>query len=97
VGLCSASQATSGISGDIETVKKEVFERSTNSLDPGQLFATPQGKGTAVLPEEQYSFDLDADQCIMAQSYRMSVYPCQGIRDSWNQLSKSSGTQNLFE
>jgi len=86
VGLCSASQATSGIPRSIETFKEEVSERPANSSDPGQLLTPPQGKGTALFPEEQYSFDLDTDQCIMAQSYRMPIYPCQGICGSWNQL-----------
>jgi len=84
VGLCSASQATSGIPRSIKAVKKEISKRSTNSFDPGQFFTTPQGKSAAVLSKEQHSFDLDTDQCIMAQSYRMSIYPRQGIRDSWN-------------
>ena len=97
VGLCSAPQTTSGIPRCIEVFKKEVPRRSANSSDFGQLLAAPEGKGLAVLPQKQYSFDLDADQCIMAQSYRMSIYPCQGIRDSWNQLSKPSGTQNFLE
>jgi hypothetical protein len=97
VGLCSAPQTASGIPGSIETVKEEVSEKSAYSSDLGQLLAAPQRKDTAVLPQEQYPFDLDADQCFMAQSYRMSVYPCQGIRYSWNQLSKPSGTQNLLE
>jgi hypothetical protein len=87
LGLCSASQTTSGIPWGIEAFKKEVLQRSANSSDFGQLLAAPEGKGVAVLPQKQYSFDLDADQCIMAQSYRMSIYPCQGIRNSWNQLS----------
>ena len=97
VGLCSAPQTTSGIPRCIEAFKKEVPQRSANSSDFGQLLPAPEGKGVAVLPQKQYSFDLDADQCIMAQSYRMSIYPCQGIRDSWNQLSKPSGTQSFLE
>lgn len=31
-------------------------------------------------PEEQYTFDLDTDQRIMAQSDRMSVYAGEGVR-----------------
>jgi hypothetical protein len=97
VGLYVAPQTTSGISRSIEIFKEEVSGRSANSPDSGQFLTAPQSQGLAVLPREQYSFDLDANQCIMAQSYRMSIYPCQGIRDSWNPLSKPSGTQNVFE
>jgi hypothetical protein len=97
VGLYAASQTASGIPGCIEAFTEEVSQRATHSSDFGQLFAAPQRESAAVLQQEQYSFDLDANQCIMAQSYRMSVHPCQGIRHSWNQLSKSSGTQNFLE
>lgn len=88
VGLYSTSQAASGISRSNEVVKEEISEISADSPDSGQLLATPQGKGVTVLSEEQYSFDMDADQCIMAQSYRMSVYPRQGICGSRSQLSR---------
>ena len=69
--------------------KEEVFEESANSFDSGQFLAAPQAESVEVLPAEQYSYDLDADQCFMAESYRMSVYACEGIRNSRNQLSKS--------
>ena len=97
VGLHAASKTASGVSGSLEVVKEEVSQRAANSSDLGQLLATPQGESTAVLPHKQYSFDLDANQRIMAQSYRVSIHPCQGIRHSWNQLSKPSGTQNFLE
>ena len=97
VGLCSFSQAASGIPRSIKAFKEEVSEKSANPFDPGQLLTPSQGKGIAVLSKEQYSPDLDTDQCFMAESYRMSVYPCQGIRDSWNQLSKPSGTPKFLE
>lgn len=97
MGLHAASQTTSGVPGSIEVSTKEVSQRAANSSDSGQLLATPQGESAAVLPRKQYSFDLDADQRIMAQSYRVSVHPCQGIRHSWNQLSKPSGTQSFLE
>jgi hypothetical protein len=89
VGLCSFSQATPGGPGSVEAFKKKISEKSTHSFDIGQFLATPQTKGSEVLPTEQYSYDLDTDQCFMAQSYRMPVYSREGIRNSWNQLSQS--------
>jgi len=65
---------------------EDVSEETTNSFDTGQLLTAPQSKSAEVLPSEQYSSDLDTDQRIMAQSYRMSVYTCKGIRYSWHQL-----------
>jgi hypothetical protein len=84
VGLCSSTQTASGSTGSIEIFTEKVSKKETYPSDIGQIFAAPQAKGVAVLSQEQYSFDLDGDQCIMAQSYRMSVYPCKGIRNSWN-------------
>ena len=97
VGLYATPQTASGVSGSLEVFAEEVSQRLAHSPDFGQLLPAPQRESAAVLSQEQYSFDLDADQRIMAQSYRVSVHPCQGIRHSWNQLSKSSGTQNLLE
>jgi len=65
---------------------EEISEKSANPFDIGQLLTAPQSKSAEVLSPEQYSSDMDADQCIMAQSYRMSVYTCKGIRYSWHQL-----------
>lgn len=79
LGLCSTPQEASGITGAIEAVEKQVSERSTHPFDPGQLWPAPQTESTAVLSAEQYSYDLDTDQCFMAESYRMSVYSCEGI------------------
>jgi len=89
VGLCSSSQTTPGSPGNVEAFKEEVSEKSTHSFDLGQFLAAPQTKGSEVLPTEQYSHDLDTDQCFMAQSYRMPVYSCEGICNSWDQLSQS--------
>lgn len=89
VGLCSCSQKTSGDPGSVEVFKEKVSEKSTHSFDSGQLLTASQAKSAALLSQRQYPLDLDADQCIMAQSYRMPVYSCEGICDSWNQLSKS--------
>lgn len=89
VGLCSFSQETSGSPGSVEAFKEKVSEKSAYSFDPGQFLAASQIEGAEVLPTEQYSYDLDTDQCFMAQSYRMPVYSCERICDSWNQLSKS--------
>lgn len=86
MGLYAAPQATSGIRRSVETFKEEVSGISANSPDSGQFLAAPQSQGLAVLPREQYSFDLDADQCIMAQSYRMSIYACERICNSRNPL-----------
>lgn len=72
--------------GVLKAVKEEVSEKSANSPDIGQLLATPQSEGVAVLSTEQYSSDLDTDKCFMAQSYRMSIYACEGICNSWDQL-----------
>ena len=89
VGLCSSTQKTSGVLGNVEVFEKEVSGKSANPFDIGQLLAAPQAEGVEVLPTEQHSYDMDTDQCFMAESYRMPVYPCEGICDSWNQLSKS--------
>lgn len=76
VGLCSFSQTASGISGSIETFTQEVSERAANTSDFGQLLTAPQGESAAVLLQEQYSFNLDADERFMAKSYRVPVYSC---------------------
>lgn len=97
VRLHAASKTAPRVPRSVKAFTKEISQTAANPSNPGQLLPTPQGESAAVLPQKQYSFDLDANQCIMAQSYRMSVYPCQGICDSWNQLSKPSGTQNFLE
>jgi len=76
VGLCSLLQKTSGNPGDIEAFKEKVSEKSTHPLDTGQFFAAPQTESIEVLPAEQYSYGLDADQRFMAQPYRVPVYSC---------------------
>jgi len=89
VGLCPSSQKTSGSLRSIKVFKEKVSEKSACSSVIRQLLAAPQGEGIAVLSKEQYSLDMDADECFMAQSYRMPVYLRERICDSWNQLSKS--------
>jgi len=89
MGLCSSSQKASGVFGNVEVFEEKVSGKSANPFDIGQLFATPQAEGAEVLPTEQHSYDMDADKCFMAESYRMPVYSCEGICDSRNQLSKS--------
>ncbi len=84
VGLCSSSQKTSGSPGSTEAFKEKVSEKTTHSFDLGQFLAAPQTEGAEILPTEQYSYDLDTDQCFMAQSHRMPVYSCERICDSWN-------------
>jgi hypothetical protein len=86
VGLCSSSQRTPGGLGGVAVFKEEVSEKTTHSFDIGQYFAAPQTEGSEVLPTEQYSYDLDTDQCFMAQSYRMSVYSCEGIDQVFSAL-----------
>lgn len=82
MGLCSFSQKTSGSAWCIEAVKKKVSEESADSFNSGQFLAAPQAGGVAVLPEEQHSYDMDTDQCFMAESHRMPVYSCEGICNS---------------
>ena len=89
VGLFSSSQKTSGSPGSVEAFKEKISEKSTHSFDPGQLLTASQAKSAALLSQKQYPLDLDANQCIMAQSYRMPVYTCEGICYPRNQLSKS--------
>jgi hypothetical protein len=89
VGLCSCSQKTSGSVGSVEAVKEKVPEKSTHPFDTGQFLAARETEGGKVLPTEQYSHDLDPDQCFMAQPYRMPVYSREGICDSRVRLSKS--------
>jgi len=84
VGLCSSSQKTSGSSGSAEVFKEKISEKSSHSFDFGQFLAASQTEGAEILPTEQYSYGLDSDQCFMAQSYRMPVYSCEGICDSWS-------------
>jgi hypothetical protein len=55
-----------------------------DSFNPGQLLAASKAKSAALLSQKQYPPDLDSDKCIMAQSYRMPVYACKGICNSWN-------------
>ena len=89
VGLCTQEKASPGSIECFETASQLLSGRSADSFDTGQFFTASQVEGIAVLPEAQHSYDLDADQCFMAESYRMSVYTCEGICYSRNQLSKS--------
>ncbi len=75
--------------GIVEVFEEEVSGKSANPFNIGQLFTTPQVEGNDILPAEQYPYALDADQCFMAEPYRMPVYSCEGICDSRNQLSES--------
>jgi hypothetical protein len=87
--LYAVPQEATGMSGGIEAIESKISEAAEDSFDPGQSLPTPQMKDNPVLSEEQYSFNLDADQCLMTQPHRISVYPCQRIHDLRNQLSKS--------
>jgi len=88
VGLCSSSQKASGVFGNVEVFEEEVSGQPADTFDSGQLLTAPQAEGAEVLPTEQHSYDMDTDQCFMAESYRMPVYSCEGICDSRNRLSK---------
>ena len=97
VGLCPQTQKTSGILGRSETATQKVPSGPENPPDPGQLCTASQGEGATVLLAEEYPSDLDAHQCIMAEPYRVSVHPRQGIRNSWIGLSQPYGTQTLLK
>lgn len=84
MGLCSCSQEASGGISRIEAAEEKVPQKAANSSDSGQFLAAPQVEGEAFLPTKQYSYDLDTNQCLMAESYRMPVYSREGICDPWN-------------
>jgi hypothetical protein len=86
VGLCLQKKASSGSVKRIETASQKVSETSADSFDIRQFFTAPQTGDIAVLSEEQYSYDLDADERFMAQSHRMPVHSCERICNSRFQL-----------
>ena len=89
VGLCSQEKASSGNIECFEAASQQVSGKATDSFNSGQFLSASQTKGVEVLSTEQYSHDMDADQRIMAESYRVPVYSCKGICHSWNGLSGS--------
>lgn len=97
VGLYAQTKETSGDTRSAETVAKKVSEAPADSSDPGQLLAAPQSGGAAVLPKEQHSYDLDADKCLMAESHRMPVHACQGIRHPRQLLPRPRTTPQIPE
>ena len=79
VGIYPQPKTTSGNAWGFEASSQKLSCMSAYSSDTGQLLAAPQGCRETVLPAEQYSFDLDADERVMAQSDRMSVYAGEGV------------------
>lgn len=84
VGLCSQEKTSSGSIECFETASQQISETAADSFNPGQLLAASKAKSATLLSQKQYPPDLDSDKCIMAQSYRMPVYACKGICNSWN-------------
>jgi len=89
LGIYPQPKTTSRDAGCIETSSQKVSCSAANPSDTGQLFAAPQGRCEAVLPEEQCAFDVDADERVVAQSDRMPVYASEGICFSQLRLRKS--------
>ena len=97
LGIYPQPKTTSGDAWSFETSSQKVSGLAANPSDTGQLFAAPQECCEAVLPEEQCAFDLDADECVMAQSNRVSVYAGEGICLSQLRLRKPQTTESCFE
>jgi len=97
LGIYPQPKTTPGNAVRLETSSQKVSSLAANTSDSGQLFAASQGRCEAVLSEEQCAFDLDADECIMAQSNRMSVYAGEGICFSQLRLRKPQTAESCFE
>ena len=88
VGIYPKTEAFSRVFSGAEADEETLFAVPTHTLDPGQFFsAWHTGCSKVVLPK-QCSFDMDTDECVMAQSNRMPVHSGQGVRDSKFQLSR---------
>jgi hypothetical protein len=96
LGIYPQPKTTPGNAWGLETSSQKVSSLAANPSDIGQLFAASQGCCEAVLPEEQCAFDLDADECIMAQSNRMSVYAGERICLSQLRLRKPQTAEHCF-
>jgi hypothetical protein len=101
VGVHAAAEAFARSAGRAETNAATVSAQAADSSDPGQLLSARHAAGATVVPEEQHSFDLDADKRLMAQSYRITVHAGQGIRDSQFQLYRprrnAAGLESLCD
>ena len=97
LGIYPQPKTTPGNAWSFETSSQKVSCLAANPSDIGQLFAASQGCCEAVLPEEQCAFDLDADECVMAQPNRMSVYAGERICFSQLRLRKPQTAEPCFE
>lgn len=89
VGIYPQTEAFSRIFGGAEADAETLSAVPTHTLDTGQFFsAWHTGCSKVVLPK-QCSFDMDTDECLMAESHRMPVHSGQGVRDSKFQLSRA--------
>src|SRR4030042_3690845 len=84
MGIHSRTQEASGSFGCVEITSSAVSAGAEDTSDFGQFLASLEEKGDSVLPIKQYSSCLDADQCFMAQPYRMPIYACERICYSRN-------------
>jgi hypothetical protein len=91
LGLFKEAQTSSGGSGSIAVVTEALPDGQAYSSDSGQLFAAPERPGKVVLSREQYSSNLDANECLMAESDRKSFHSGQGIRYPELQLQGPRG------
>lgn len=74
VGTYPETEAFSRVFGGAETDAETLSAMPTHTLDTGQFFsAWHTGCSKVVLPK-QCSFDMDTDECLMAQSNRMPVH-----------------------
>lgn len=97
LGLFTQAETPSGSSWCLKAFALAISDARAYSSDPGQLLTAQEEKGTTVLPQQQYSPDLDSNECLMAKSYRKSLYAGEGICHSKFQLQKSQRTGFGFE
>ncbi len=88
VGTYPKTEAFSRVFGGAEADAETLSAVPTHTLDPGQFFSAWHSRCSKVVSPKQCSFDMDTDECVMAQSNRMPVHSGQGVRDSKFQLSR---------
>ena len=93
VGLRPPTKTLTRGLGCAETHAPEVSRRATHPFDLGQLLTAWYSRGQTLVPSQQCSFDLDANQCLVAQPNRMPVHPRQGVRHSQFELHRPWRTQ----
>lgn len=93
VGIYPKTEAFSRVFSGAEVDAKVLSKAATDTFDTGQLFSTWHTGCSKVVSPKQCSFDMDTDECVMAQSNRMPVHSGQGVRDSKFQLSRPCGAQ----